>query len=56
MFIIVLGVVSGGRGVLGQCGGVNNPTHYVRYVLFTMYIITTPAQPKRNINLNCSWV
>ena len=26
----VLGVVSGGRGALGECGGINNPVHYVR--------------------------
>jgi hypothetical protein len=26
----VLGVVSGGRGVLGECGGINNPIHYTR--------------------------
>ena len=26
----VLGVVSGGRGTLGRCGGINNPVHYVR--------------------------
>ena len=25
----MLGLVSGGRGTLGQCGGVNNPIHYV---------------------------
>ena len=24
------GVVSGGRGPLGLCGGINNPVHYVR--------------------------
>ena len=28
----VTGVVSGGRGDLGKCGGINNPVHYVRYV------------------------
>ena len=31
---VVTGVVSGGRGNLGKCGGVNNPVHYVRYILF----------------------
>ena len=25
-----LGAVSGGRGRLGECGGINNPTHYAR--------------------------
>ena len=28
---VVTGVVSGGRGELGFCGGINNPVHYVRY-------------------------
>ena len=27
---VVTGVVSGGRGNLGACGGINNPVHYVR--------------------------
>ena len=26
----ILGVVSGGRGKLRSCGGVNNPTHITR--------------------------
>ena len=32
--LFLLGVVSGGRGLLGNCGGMNNPTHYVRYIYF----------------------
>ena len=24
------GIASGERGEIGQCGGINNPTHYVR--------------------------
>jgi len=36
---IVLGVVSGGRGKLGNCGGINNPVHYVRVKKFTEWII-----------------
>ena len=28
---VVTGVVSGGRGDLASCGGINNPVHYVRY-------------------------
>ena len=24
-------MVSGGRGHLGECGGINNPIHYTRY-------------------------
>ena len=27
---VVTGVVSGGRGNLGECGGINNPVHYTR--------------------------
>ena len=27
---VVTGLVSGGRGNLGKCGGINNPVHYVR--------------------------
>ena len=27
---IVTGIVSGGRGALKDCGGINNPVHYVR--------------------------
>ena len=27
---VILGIVSGGWGKLGKCGGVNNPVHYVR--------------------------
>ena len=34
-----LGVVSGGRGVLGECGGINNPIHYVRFKRFTRWVI-----------------
>jgi hypothetical protein len=29
-YIMLIGAVSGGRGLLGKCGGVNNPTHYTR--------------------------
>ena len=34
-----LGVVSGGRGFLGECGGINNPIHYVRVKRFTRWIV-----------------
>ena len=27
---VLTGAVSGGRGITGNCGGINNPTHYVR--------------------------
>ena len=33
------GVVSGGRGILGECGGINNPIHYVRVKRFTRWIV-----------------
>jgi len=35
---IVLGVVSGGRGGLRDCGGINNPTHYARVKAFGSWI------------------
>ena len=34
-----LGLVSGGRGELGECGGINNPIHYVRFKWFTRWVI-----------------
>ena len=34
-----VGIVSGGRGVLGECGGINNPIHYVRVKRFTRWIV-----------------
>ena len=34
-----LGLVSGGRGALGECGGINNPIHYVRFKKFTRWVI-----------------
>jgi len=34
----VLGAVSGGRGALGHCGGLNNPTHYARISFFRDWI------------------
>jgi len=36
---VVTGVVSGGRGTLGECGGINNPIHYVRVKRFTRWIV-----------------
>merc|ERR1711911_48632 len=35
---VVLGVVSGGRGRLGNCGGINNPTHYGRAKFYVPWI------------------
>jgi len=36
---IVTGIVSGGRGDLAKCGGINNPVHYVRVRKFLYWII-----------------
>ena len=36
---IVTGVVSGGRGTLGKCGGINNPVHYARVKKFARWIV-----------------
>jgi len=36
---VVTGVVSGGRGTLGECGGINNPIHYVRVKKLTAWIV-----------------
>lgn len=33
---VVTGLVSGGRGLLSYCGGINNPTHYVRWELSSL--------------------
>jgi len=35
---VVTGIVSGGRGPLGECGGINNPVHYVRVKKFALWI------------------
>ena len=32
------GIVSGGRGALGECGGISNPVHYVRVKRFGRWI------------------
>ena len=34
-----LGIVSGGRGNLGECGGINTVIHYVRLKKFTVWIL-----------------
>ena len=36
---VVLGLVSGGRGHIKQCGGVNNPTVYVRLKTLSPWIL-----------------
>jgi len=36
---VVTGLVSGGRGTLGHCGGINNPVHYARVKKFLKWIL-----------------
>ena len=36
---VVTGLVSGGRGNLGKCGGINNPVHYVRFYKYYYFIL-----------------
>lgn len=36
---VITGVVSGGRGKLRSCGGVNNPTHITRIKMFSSWLI-----------------
>jgi len=49
---ILTGVVSGGRGELGNCGGVNNPVHYVRVKKLTKWISINLGKEKRNLCWN----
>jgi len=35
---VVTGVVSGGRGPKGKCGGINNPVHYARVKRFSTWL------------------
>jgi len=37
---VVTGLVSGGRGPLGFCGGINNPVHYARVKMFSNWILS----------------
>ena len=41
------GVVSGGRGTLGECGGINNPIHYVRVKKFNKWILGNLGKKER---------
>jgi len=43
---VVNGVVSGGRGYLGKCGGINNPVHYARVKLFAVWITQVLGKPE----------
>jgi len=46
---VLTGVVSGGRGTLGKCGGINNPIHYVRVKRFLLWIVRNVGPDKRNL-------
>jgi len=46
---VVLGAVSGGRGILKECGGMNNPTHYVRLKAFGGWIKDTLGRDARQL-------
>jgi len=46
---VVTGVVSGGRGTLGECGGINNPVHYVRVKKLVMWIMRNLGKDKREV-------
>ena len=45
--ICFAGVVSGGRGILGECGGINNPIHYVRVKKFNKWILGNLGKKER---------
>merc|ERR1712029_55281 len=46
---IVTGVVSGGRGTLAMCGGINNPVHYVRVSQFSTWIANILGNEAKNL-------
>jgi len=46
---VVTGVVSGGRGTLGECGGINNPVHYVRVKKLIMWIMENLGPDKHKV-------
>jgi len=46
---VVLGAVSGGRGVLGDCGGMNNPTHYARLKYFGGWVKAVLRSDKEDV-------
>jgi len=49
---IVTGAVSGGRGKLGACGGINNPVHYTKIQAFVSWITQVVGFPQ---NKNLCW-
>ena len=54
----MLGIVSGGRGDLAKCGGINNPVHYVRLryqkLHYSLFILLLSSK-KESIRLNISF-
>jgi len=46
---VVLGVVSGGRGVLAKCGGINNPTHYGRVKHYIPWVKKILAEESKEL-------
>jgi len=49
---VLTGVVSGGRGALGECGGINNPIHYVRVKKFLRWILGIVGKERSKICWN----
>merc|ERR1712215_544919 len=46
---VVTGATSGGRGKLGECGGINNPVHYARIKHFTRWIVENMGQERHEL-------
>jgi len=46
---VVTGVASGGMGDLGECGGINNPTQYVRVKAHVKWILRNLGEEKRRL-------
>merc|ERR1712226_975049 len=46
---VVTGATSGGRGKLGECGGINNPVHYARVKHFTRWIVENMGKERRSL-------
>ena len=42
-----VGIVSDGRGTLKECGGINNPTYYVRVKKFSRWIMENIESEER---------
>merc|ERR1719244_667801 len=50
---VVTGVVSGGRGALSQCGGINNPIHYTRLKKFSSWIVKNIGKDRKDLKDLC---